>query len=436
MPAKVFEFALCLIEVFSIYFIMYRLFPSRLTHRAIIWLAAFFNSSFLYLPPAFDYLKAICSVLSITFLTFFVFRIRIYVASLFSLMSIYIFCILDVIIRNLLSVIKYESITAIMYDSFPHCLIIGLSVKLLDFLALLYIWQQFRDIDTDLLEKKSWLLSNFVMSMFLIITTMSITFYSANTTSTHTKLPYLVLAVLFFVMSLIVIHFLAYILKISRSKQKLTLLEACYEAAEENLALQRSGVEKMNRVRHDIKNHLGLAHTLLKQSRYDDADRIITEALAQTDNISLSLDNSSGNSIIDAIIFSKVAKCTELGITFEYCLDLLPDISIDVLDLSSLLSNMLDNALEAAKTTPDPYIILKIFFLENHLNISIKNSFSGDLITECETGRLVSSKENNNGTPHGYGTLIIKEIATKYSGSFDWNAKNGFFNANVFLVIQ
>lgn len=436
MLERTFELMLCFIETFSIFLYLNRLFRVRNNSRIMVWLAAVSNALIIFLLPELNYIKVIITVIIITVTSLLTFRVRYYTASLFALIFIYVFYIIDVITGNLISVIVSENIINIMYDNFVHRVIISLIVKLLDILVLYYVYRQFKNVEMNIPEKKFWLLFNFVIFVFLVITAMFMVLYTADSRKTHSEELYLVLSLLFFAMSMVVIRFLTYILKSSRDRQKLAVLNSNFEAIRESLLLQSSNADKMSKVRHDIKNHLTLVRTLLEQKKYDEAREALSYALAQTDEITISLKTSSNNSIIDAIVLSKAATCSANQIKFEYYLDTLPELSMDILDISSLLSNMLDNAIEAAMNSDDPYVLLKIVILNNHLNFFVKNSFVTEPVTDQNSKRIITSKIMTDGIPHGYGTIIINDIAEKYSGSFDWKTDDNFFLANVFMPIS
>ena len=63
-------------------------------------------------------------------------------------------------------------------------------------------------------------------------------------------------------------------------------------------------------------------------------------------------------------------------IQFDYSLVPLPELSIDVIDISSVISNLIDNAIEATEKSSDPYIKVKITMYGKYLVIYVKNTYS------------------------------------------------------------
>ena len=87
----------------------------------------------------------------------------------------------------------------------------------------------------------------------------------------------------------------------------------------------------------------------------------MSDIIGQTDNITLSISQSTGSNVIDTIVAFKAAVCENRNISFEYVLDVLPELKVDYADISSVISNLIDNAIEAAERSDDPNIMLKIY---------------------------------------------------------------------------
>ena len=429
--SQIIEFLLCLVENIFIYFFTDRLLYKRFKGKLITYLIAILNSIIIFLLPELSYLKIGVSIIAVTCFCLFLYKTKAHIASVFALLFIYILYIIDVITGNLISLITSESIISILFGSLLWRLIICIIVKALDFLVFLFIYKQLKKAGLNY-EKKYWILFNIIMFVFLIITAMFMLLYPADRSDLESSIIYFALAVLFFIMSLIVIYFFTNILESNNRIQKYLILEAGYESVNESLLLQQEHIRRFNKIRHDIKNHLLLAHSMLKQNKYEDADSIITKTLCQTDSASIGMDISSGNSVIDAILSGKKATCDNSGIAFNCSLDDLSSIYIDILDISSVLSNLLGNAIEAAINSENPSIEIKIVILNNYLNIYVKNSFASTP-QEDSSGSILLTTKKDQPELHGYGTQIIKEIAEKYSGNFKWVVDGSFFKAAVIL---
>lgn len=174
-------------------------------------------------------------------------------------------------------------------------------------------------------------------------------------------------------------------------------------------------IEITRRFRHDIKNHNFLILTLLKKG---DSGGAIGYINSLTDNIfDIPYKQVTNNKIIDAVMIGAIAKAKNLSIDFEYKINNVQDLNIEDIDLSSVFSNILNNAIEACKRMPinNRKINLKANSRSNVLAIEISNTYNG-LITK-EGSAFKTLKANNR--DHGIGMNNVKEIVKKYNGMFD-----------------
>ena len=125
----------------------------------------------------------------------------------------------------------------------------------------------------------------------------------------------------------------------------------------------------------------------------DSASSLLSDIIGQTDNITLSISQSTGSNVIDTIVAFKAAVCENRNISFEYVLDVLPELKVDYADISSVISNLIDNAIEAAERSDDPNIMLKIYAHGSYIDIFVKNTYNGKINIderELKNSRTVS----------------------------------------------
>lgn len=125
------------------------------------------------------------------------------------------------------------------------------------------------------------------------------------------------------------------------------------------------------------------------------------------------------NSVANALLFIWHRRIKQLNIHFEYHLQIDDDCFIEKSDLCRILSNLLDNAIEACQTfspqqkSGEPQIRLICLPVKNGIVIRTQNSFSGTLC--LGQNRLPVSKKKGAG--HGRGLAGVREIAGKYGGT-------------------
>lgn len=164
---------------------------------------------------------------------------------------------------------------------------------------------------------------------------------------------------------------------------------------------------------HDTKNHL-------QQIRYLDNVEEIHKYLdiIINDVEKISYVRISSNKMLNLVISKYSAICEKKNIKFTPEVKLANLCYIDDVDLSTLLNNLLDNAVEAAELSEDGFIEFKIFSKNSKFDgIIIKNTcinapkhFNKELITSKQDKHL-----------HGLGMSIVKKVLKKYEAVYDWN---------------
>nr|WP_301954990.1 GHKL domain-containing protein [uncultured Ruminococcus sp.] len=103
-------------------------------------------------------------------------------------------------------------------------------------------------------------------------------------------------------------------------------------------------------------------------------------------------------------------------------------------DITALLDNLLENAVEAAQNTENGFIDFLAFVRKNrYLSIHITNSVKNSIAVK--NGRIESSKKS--ASIHGIGLKSIQRIVKKYDGEINmsFNEDDMTFTSNVVFEI-
>lgn len=190
-------------------------------------------------------------------------------------------------------------------------------------------------------------------------------------------------------------------------------------------------------IKHDMRHYIADIGMLLKTTSPT------PEMLAQFDCYVRGLEHAvevhdmkyqTGNPVTDVIINRYEALAAEKQTSFESDFIFPESFGISVFDLSVILNNALENALEACERMPEGkrrYITLHSFCRGNMFFVEVQNSFCGFLLHQKEENRLKTTKEDKE--LHGFGLKNIENCAEKYYGRAEYSAQNGEFQLCVML---
>lgn len=170
--------------------------------------------------------------------------------------------------------------------------------------------------------------------------------------------------------------------------------------------------QTVRRLRHDMKNHLNIISTLLRQKDYENADKYLDEL---NENFAPSAKAYCPNSIVNAVLNVKEQAAADKDIFCEFQVDLPGALHIDDVDLCSLLANTLDNAIEASAKVPQPsgrFITLKARCKNGYFSYEIVNSKVNKI--NKYAGKYETNKADK--TLHGIGLDNVSRIVEKYGG--------------------
>lgn len=185
---------------------------------------------------------------------------------------------------------------------------------------------------------------------------------------------------------------------------------------------------------HDTNNHLSCLRRLAEANNIEDIKAYL-DNIGQTVG-SLDFKIKTGNSIADAVINEKYNIAKHEGIKF-ICDFMIPKESLlEPVDLCIILSNALDNAIEACRKINDnniPKVIsIKSFIRSKYLIIEITNS-SIKKLKYVENNIITTKQDKLN---HGIGIINIKTTVSKYNGTVDILEERDKFIINIMVRIK
>ena len=191
--------------------------------------------------------------------------------------------------------------------------------------------------------------------------------------------------------------------------------------------LGQESIELVNRKYHDMKHQIAI----LRGQVSDDQKLEVLDQLEREIHV-YETQYKTGNEILDTILTSKGIHCQQNGIELCCVADGSLLSFMDIVDVSVLFGNALDNAIEAVSQIPEPeqrLIDLSVSQHKGFLRVRVLNRYAGDL--KLRNGLPVTTKKDARN--HGYGVKSIAATAEKYGGSAAVEARDGRFELRILI---
>ncbi len=214
-----------------------------------------------------------------------------------------------------------------------------------------------------------------------------------------------------------------YYKELSKSKAEIIELNSRY------YELQKVHYDAARRKQHDYNKHLRCIKQLGLEGEYEKQQEYIDKLTGSSTLNKGYID--CGSTIISAVVTDAYIRAgsMELEMTCEGHIERIG--AIDETDMCILVSNILDNALEACQKveTGAKRIGIHMGYSGNRIYIRVDNS---TLIKQLERNALMTSDKNSNGE-HGIGMRNIAAIVDKYGGSVMWSVDNYIFTIEIIM---
>lgn len=196
------------------------------------------------------------------------------------------------------------------------------------------------------------------------------------------------------------------------NEQKHTMMEKYYQRID-------SYQKEILRLKHDMKNQLLVIQGHVVKAELTQVESLLDSMLQET--VATEQYHYTNDKTVNVLISQKCLQAQKVNIACQFDIQMPSTNLFEVNDLIVLVSNILDNAIEAGSYCPDDnrWLTFRMILRQQCLVISSENSIDGK-----HKSLKTRKKENRN---HGIGMNSIQRIVQKYEGEIDYNwGENSF----------
>lgn len=223
------------------------------------------------------------------------------------------------------------------------------------------------------------------------------------------------------------------VLMLSRSR---TQLEEALRYADRSLIAQKkqfdslaAHMDEMRRARHDLRQHLAVVRSFIDRDDKAGLSEYIDIYKSELPPDTLEL--FCRDDVVNAVLCYYASQARGSKIRFQARVDYPEDCPVSATDITVLLGNLLENAVEACRREPqeNACIRLRVSRRGDALLVLVDNPCRSPV--PFEDGLPLSSKRAGP----GIGAASVREIAGRYGGEARFEQKDGVFSVSVFLSL-
>lgn len=221
-------------------------------------------------------------------------------------------------------------------------------------------------------------------------------------------------------MNIFVFYLIMDIIKRETERKREEMLLEHAEQTERLYRQEKRRFDELQRQRHEYRNQMLVIQTLLERKDYSRIAEYIQSYCGDMENEDWF---DTNHSVVNAVLNLKYVDALSKNILMVVRFNNLADISLRDADVISVLSNLLDNAIEASEKCKKETSLIKVKFIveKGRMILAVSNFWNGKI--NVQDGKIISSKRD--GKKHGYGLENVERIVKKYGGIYTIDNKEG-----------
>lgn len=296
------------------------------------------------------------------------------------------------------------------------------------YLVIAYILTRFFH-DKIKLKKEEYIIIIIFYIIFLIVVLLSIAMSRNVDFSLIWQKTFLILDMLMFIANIIVLKMIFHINQQNHYEMENALLHMQITQQEKRIREEEKNYREVQLLRHDLKRYLVTYRQLLQEGKYEVIEADIDKILGKRLNTNHCV--YTENTILNAVICEKMEQCSIKNIKIEVQVN--ADKDMDSIEYGVVLSNLLDNAIEAEEQEKEEnrYICLNIGVEQNMIHLVVSNYISESVLQN--NALLETSKKNKQ--LHGIGLRGVKEFVNNKEGEIEIFKENHMFVVHICVCV-
>lgn len=209
--------------------------------------------------------------------------------------------------------------------------------------------------------------------------------------------------------------------KPSQTDSDMLLLRQHMEMQRESMAALEANYRLQRKSAHEFEHHMQVLRDLLDRGEAaaarDYLDRLKKSRSTHVMRV------SSNHPVVDVILNQKYQTARENGIRMQIQVNDLSALTVPTDSLVVVLTNLLDNAIEACRRLDGYREIFCSVLYDDGLYISIRNTSAPVQITD---GKIPTSKQDS--LSHGFGLMSVSYVLDQLEAEYTFGYDEGWFH--------
>lgn len=277
-------------------------------------------------------------------------------------------------------------------------------------------------------SRNEWIM---ILSAFMITLLIGISMYMITVGGKTTEYIYVAVTLLISCLDAVIFIFLRKMNRTSQIEKERDIMEIQLQWQQDEMQHLQQQYEEISILRHDFRNGIDCLCGMIEQGDCSGALAYAKRFKERKVNTILSQVQCS-STMLNAVVNAKFNDAQSKGI--DTSLRLVVQIPHDLeFDLSIMLSNLLDNAIEACEKNPsNAQILLTISEEAGYYRIVVRNTIAASVLKKNQ--ELKTEKANKK--LHGWGLRSVTDLVSKRNGLIDFYEKEGMFYVDILLPIE